>query len=272
MIQRNDPLFNFENEIVVITGVSGQLGLQYARAFLDRGARVAGLDIVDFDARESLESTYSGRFSFVTCNVVSRESVEEALSQVKARLGVPTVLINNAAIDSPPGAPLSETGPFEEYPDASFDKVMDVNVKGVYMMCKVFGGVMAAHEKGSIINISSIYGVVSPDQGIYEYRRQKGEEFYKPVAYSVSKSAVMNMTRYLAAYWAKKKVRVNTLVIAGVFNHQDDEFLDAYCGRIPIGRMADESDYDGAVLFLASAGSAYMTGASLTVDGGWTSI
>ncbi len=131
---------------------------------------------------------------------------------------------------------------------------------------------MAVARNGSVINISSIYGVVSPDQSIYNYRRSRGEDFYKPVAYSAAKSGVLNLTRYLAVYWASKGVRVNSLTIAGVFNNQEQAFLDAYCGRIPVGRMAHTDEYNGAVLFLASAASQYMTGSNLVMDGGWTAI
>jgi len=131
---------------------------------------------------------------------------------------------------------------------------------------------MAKKAKGSIINISSIYGIVSPDQSIYEYRRQKGEIFFKPIGYSVSKAGIINMSRYLAVYWAKAGVRVNTLTIAGVFNNQDSEFLEAYNKRIPLGRMANPEDYIGALLFLSTDASSYMTGSNLVIDGGWTSI
>ena len=147
-----------------------------------------------------------------------------------------------------------------------------MNLKGTFLACQVFGPAIAENGKGSIINIASIYGIVSPDQSLYEYRRKKGENFYKPVAYSASKSGIMNLTRYLSVYWAKKNLRVNTLTIAGVFNNQDQDFLDAYLSRIPIGRMADESQYDGSVIFLASDASSYMTGSNLIVDGGWTAI
>jgi NAD(P)-dependent dehydrogenase (short-subunit alcohol dehydrogenase family) len=150
--------------------------------------------------------------------------------------------------------------------------VIDVNLKGVYLCCQVFGAAMANAGKGSIINVASIYGVVSPDQNLYEYRRQRGETFYKPVAYSASKSGILNLTRYLAVYWAKKGVRVNSLTIAGVFNNQEQAFLDAYCGRIPVGRMARAGEYNGSVIFLASSASGYMTGANLIIDGGWTAI
>ena len=150
--------------------------------------------------------------------------------------------------------------------------VLDVNLKGTFLSCQVFGAEMANRGIGSIINISSIYGLVSPDQSIYQYRRNRGEEFYKPVAYSASKSGVLNLTRYLSSYWAKKNVRVNSLTIAGVFNNQDKDFLNEYTKRIPIGRMAKPSEYNGAVLFLASNASSYMTGSNLILDGGWTSI
>lgn len=268
----SDPLFSVDSEVVIVSGASGQLGCEYASAFLKRGARVVGLDLKPSPALDALLVEYRGHFRFVSCDVTRIENLRHALVVTRDSFGEPTVLVNNAAIDSPPGAPIEETGPFEDYPDASWDRVMDVNVKGVYLACKVFGAAMAANRRGSIINVSSIYGVVSPDQSIYEYRRQRGETFYKPVAYAASKSALLNLTRYLAVYWAKSGVRVNTLVIAGVENGQDGEFTKAYRGRIPVGRMADRSEYNGAVLFLASPASGYMTGAQLVIDGGWTAI
>jgi len=267
-----DQLFDVSREIVLITGVSGQLGGEYARAFLQCGARVAGLDIRPSAYSEVLSHDYSDRFHYLVADVTNKGSLENALAEANRQFGPLTVLVNNAAIDSPPSAPPEENGPFEDYPEASWDKVMDVNLKGVHLCCQVFGGAMARAGGGSIINIASIYGIVSPDQDLYEYRRQRGETFYKPVAYSVSKSGILNMTRYLAVYWAKKNVRVNTLTIAGVFNNQEQAFLDGYCGRIPVGRMASASDYNGAVLFLASSASRYMTGSNLVVDGGWTAI
>jgi NAD(P)-dependent dehydrogenase (short-subunit alcohol dehydrogenase family) len=265
-------LFSVADETVVVTGGAGQLGLQYCRTFLERGARVMGLDVRPSPGSDALAQAFPETFVFQAGDVTSRASLDAALALLESRFGTPTVLINNAAIDSPPSAPIEENGPFEDYPDESFDRVMDVNVKGVYLCCKVFGAAMAKAGKGSIINISSIYGVVSPDQSIYDYRRQRGEIFYKPVAYSVSKSALMNLTRYLSVYWAKKNVRVNSLVIAGVFNNQEQAFLDVYCSRVPVGRMAQADEYNGAVLFLASPASSYMTGATMTLDGGWTAI
>lgn len=267
-----DSCFDVSREIVLITGVTGQLGNEYAKAFLQRGATVIGLDIRSSASSDALGRDHPERFLFCDADVTDKAALQAVLNIIDRQFGMPSVLINNAAIDSPPSAPPGENGPFEDYPEASWDKVMDVNLKGVYLCCQVFGGAMADAGRGSIINIASIYGVVSPDQNLYEYRRQRGETFYKPVAYSVSKSGILNMTRYLAVYWAKKNVRVNSLTIAGVFNHQEQAFLDVYCGRIPIGRMADPDEYNGAVLFLASSASRYMTGANLVVDGGWTAI
>lgn len=267
-----DKLFDVSREIVLVTGVSGQLGIEYAEAFLERGACVVGLDIHPSAACETLSQDYPSNFLFSAVDVTKKTTLQHALTEAEKQFGTPTVLINNAAIDSPPSAPPEENGPFEDYPEASWDKVMDVNLKGVYHCCQVFGGAMAAKGEGSIVNIASIYGVVSPDQNLYEYRRLRGETFYKPIAYAVSKSGILNLTRYLAVYWAKKNVRVNTLTIAGVFNNQEQAFLDVYCGRIPVGHMANADDYNGAVLFLASHASRYMTGANLVVDGGWTAI
>lgn len=268
----SDSLFKIDSDIFVITGVSGQLGCEYTKAILKRGARIIGLDIEPSLQLNNITSAYQEQFKFCPCDVTQISDLKNALVMTRKHYGEPSVVINNAAIDSPPDASLEENGPFESYPDSSWDRVMDVNVKGVYLTCKVFGAALAANNRGSIINISSIYGLLSPDQSIYEYRRRRGEIFYKPIAYSASKSALLNLTRYLAVYWAKAGVRVNTLVIAGVENNQEQEFMEAYCNRIPIGRMANRDEYVGAVIFLASEASKYMTGAELIVDGGWTAI
>lgn len=267
-----DALFDVSREIVLVTGVSGQLGGEYAKAFLERGARVAGLDVRPSAGSDALAAGFRENYLFCSADVTAKTSLQQALDQIVSKFGTPTVLINNAAIDSPPSAPPEENGPFEDYPEASWNKVIDVNLKGVYLCCQVFGAAMAKAGKGSIINVASIYGVVSPDQGLYEYRRKRGEVFFKPVAYSASKSGILNLTRYLAVYWAKRRVRVNSLTIAGVFNNQEQAFLDVYCGRIPVGRMANADEYNGSVLFLASPASQYMTGANLVIDGGWTAI
>jgi NAD(P)-dependent dehydrogenase (short-subunit alcohol dehydrogenase family) len=247
----SDDLFSLDGRVAIVTGGAGRLGSAIVRGLEARGARVAVFDIAA-DA--------------FPVDVRERSALEVAIDEV----GTPHILINAAALDSPPDAPAEEVGPLESYPEESFDAVMDVNVKGTFLSCQVVGARMAEAGRGSIVNISSIYGMLSPVQDLYEFRRAGGEEFYKPVAYSVSKSALYNLTRYLATYWAKSGVRVNTLTLAGVANEQPREFVDAYTARMPLGRMADVQEVVGPVVFLASDASSYVTGANLVVDGGWS--
>jgi NAD(P)-dependent dehydrogenase (short-subunit alcohol dehydrogenase family) len=244
-------LFSLAGRLAVVTGGAGQLGAEIVRGLENAGARVAVFD------------TAADRFRV---DVTDRAALEAAIDEV----GTPDVLVNAAALDSPPDAPPEEVGPVESYPEGSFDQVMEVNVKGTFLCCQVIGARMAAEGRGSIVNLSSIYGMLSPVQDLYEFRRRGGDEFFKPIAYSVSKSAIYNLTRYLATYWAKSGVRVNTLTLAGVWNDQPQEFIDAYTQRMPIGRMAEATEVVGPVVFLASDASSYVTGANLVADGGWT--
>jgi NAD(P)-dependent dehydrogenase (short-subunit alcohol dehydrogenase family) len=248
-------LFSLEGRVAVVTGGAGQLGGEIARGLEQRGARVAVFDLAADHFR---------------VDVTDRDAIEAATKEVTREWGAPHVLINAAALDSPPDAPVEEVGPFESYPEQSFDQVMEVNVKGTFLSCQVVGARMAAEGRGSIVNVSSVYGMLSPIQDLYEFRRSGGEEFFKPIAYSVSKSALYNLTRYLATYWAKSGVRVNTLTLAGVWNNQPKEFVDAYTARMPLGRMADAQEVVGPTVFLASDASSYVTGANLVVDGGWS--
>ena len=263
-------LFSIEERLVVLTGVSGQLGNAYAKSLVENGAWVAGIDLI----AEPLfipPHDSPGRYFHVQADVTSRDSLSAALKLIENHFGrTPWGLINNAAIDSPPNSPIEENGPFETYPKRSFDRVLDVNVSGTMLSCQVFGERMAECGGGVIINVSSTYGIVSPDQRIYEYRRGEGRKFYKPISYAVSKSAILNLTRYLATYWAGKNVRVNTLTPGGVFHNQDKEFVNEYVKRVPLGRMANENEYNGAIIFLLSDASSYMTGSNMIIDGGWT--
>jgi NAD(P)-dependent dehydrogenase (short-subunit alcohol dehydrogenase family) len=251
----SDDLFSLRDRVVVVTGGEGQLGSEVVRALEERGARVA---VFDLEAER------------YRVDVTDRSAVDAATEEVVREWGTPHILVNAAALDSPPDAPAGEVGPVETYPESSFDEVMNVNVKGTLLCCQAIGSRMAAEGRGSIVNVSSVYGMLSPIQDLYEFRRRGGEEFYKPIAYSVSKSALYNLTRYLATYWAKQGVRVNTLTLAGVWNGQPQEFLDAYEARIPVGRMADVKEVVGPVVFLASDASSFVTGANLVADGGWS--
>lgn len=256
-------LFSLEGRTAVITGGLGQLGRQFTAAMVESGARVAVLD-----TRPGPPSTDC--CLYLEADVTDRASLESAAARVDAAFGPPHVLVNNAALDSPPNAPASANGPFEDFPADVWRETIDVNVTGVFLCSQVFGGRMAAAGRGSVINVASIYGLISPDQRIYEYRRRGGQAFFKPAAYSASKSALLNLTRYLATYWAPRGVRVNTVSFAGVFNDQDAAFLAEYTKRVPLGRMARSDEYNGAILFLASDASSYMTGANLVLDGGYT--
>lgn len=266
-----DNLFDVKGKIVVITGGLGQLGRQFTTALTARGAKVAVFDT----AVDSPHTPFKNDLDDPLCiyepvDVTRRTSIQKGLQRVIRQWGLPDALINNAAIDSPPDSPAEENGPFENYPEESYDRIMEINTKGVVLACQVIGGAMAEKGQGSIINICSIYGLVSPDQKIYAYRQKSGTPFFKPVAYSVSKSALLNLTRYLATYWGGRNIRVNTLTFGGVYNNQDKAFLANYCDRVPLGRMANENEYNGAIIFLLSDASSYMTGANLIIDGGWT--
>jgi NAD(P)-dependent dehydrogenase (short-subunit alcohol dehydrogenase family) len=272
MAMTKDP-FSVRDKVVIVTGGLGQLGRQFSLALAERGARVAIFDsrVTAACVAECFGTPLRGdRLMFVAVDVRRRDSIQVGLNEVIGAWGVPDALVNNAALDAPPDAPAEENGPFETYPERSLDEVLGVNVKGVLLCCQAMGGEMARAGRGSIVNINSIYGLVSPDQRVYEYRRQAGQPFFKPVGYSISKSALLNLTRYLATYWADRSVRVNTLTLGGVFNAQDERFLAGYCARVPLGRMAREDEYNGAIVFLVSDASSYMTGANLVIDGGWT--
>jgi NAD(P)-dependent dehydrogenase (short-subunit alcohol dehydrogenase family) len=258
----SDPLFDLEGRVAVVTGGAGQLGRVFVEGLAARGMRVASFDVASRGVPDGA-SEYE-------VDVTDRAALASALEVVVGDLGVPHLLVNNAGLDSPPDAPAVEVGPFEDVPEAAFDSVMDVNVKGALLCCQTVGAAMARAGRGSIVNISSVYGMLSPVQDLYEFRRARGETYVKPVAYSVSKGALLNLTRYLATYWAKDGVRVNTLTFAGVWNDQDRDFLDAFATRSPMGRMLDEHEALGALVFLASDASSYVTGSNLVVDGGWS--
>jgi NAD(P)-dependent dehydrogenase (short-subunit alcohol dehydrogenase family) len=271
-------LFRLGGHVALVTGGRGRLGSQYVRTLVSAGASVAVFDCATTPSAIVAGLVDEGRpVSVQTADLVRRDEVLQAISAAAARFGPATILVNNAGLGSPPNASAADNGPFEQYPESSWDLMIDSHLKSAFLVSQAFIAqfktARAARPdlQGSIINISSTYGVVSPDQSVYDFRRRGGHEYYKPIGYSVAKSGVLNFTRWLAEYGAPFGVRANTLVPGGVQEADHaPEFVAEYVKRTPLGRMAHDDDYNGAVLFLASRASAYMTGAMLVVDGGWT--
>jgi len=259
--------FDLTGKTAIVTGAAGQLGGEFVKTLLEAGAQVAALDVWLANPKSILNRFSTDRLRPIQADVTDRPSLERGLAEIRDHLGEPSILINNAAIDASPGASVTDTGPFETYPESSWDAMMAVNLKGVFLCCQVFGARMAERGGGCIVNISSVYGLLSPDQRIYEYRDRP---FFKPIAYSTTKAGILNLTRYLATYWARQGVRVNTLTLAGVFNHQDEAFLKNYTAKVPLGRMARADEFNGALLLLTSEASSYITGSNLVVDGGFS--
>jgi len=270
-----DNLFDVSGKIVIITGGLGQIGAEFVKEFHKRGAKVTvfSRSAEVAKAQEILGAEIAESIGLFQVNICDKLSINKALDAVAATWGVPDVLINNAGLDTQPSAPPEVSGPFENFPEEVFRQVVDVNLTGTFLMTQAVGSRMVeAGKEGSIINIGSIYGMVSPVQDIYAYKKEKtGIPFIKPVAYSAAKSGIYNLTRYCATYWAKSGIRVNAFTPSGVWREtQDAQFQENYCARMPVGRMARADEYNGAMIFLASNASVYMTGANLVMDGGWT--
>lgn len=267
-------IFSVQDSVAIVTGGWGQLGKQFVRTLAERGAKVAifARHVPDSAKLRETFPDCADRVIAVSVDITKKKSLQDGVAVVESRWGVPDILINNAGLDTQPSAPPEVSGPFEHFPEEVFREVVEVNLVGTFLACQVVGAEMAKAGRGSIINIGSIYGMLSPVQDIYTYKEAKtGIPFVKPVAYCASKSGVYNLTRYLATYWAPKGVRVNTLTPSGVWRStQDAEFQANYCARIPIHRMAREDEFNGAIIFLASQASSYMTGSNLIMDGGWT--
>ncbi len=267
-------MFGLSDEVAIVTGGLGQLGRQYVKVLSDAGAKVAIFDITNKVNSVVAPLIDAGEASLHVVDITKKDDVKQGFAEVVEKFGMSTILVNNAGIDIRPDASTTDNGPFEDYPEEAWDTVIDSHLKGMFLVSQEFlRRIGPTGKEGSIINISSTYGVVAPDQSLYEFRRLAGEDFYKPVAYSVAKSGVLNFTRWLAEYCGSKKipVRVNTLVPGGVFNNQPQEFVDEYNKRTILGRMACVDEYNAAILFLASRkASSYMTGSALVVDGGWT--
>jgi NAD(P)-dependent dehydrogenase (short-subunit alcohol dehydrogenase family) len=252
---------------ILITGGSGLLGTEYVKFFLKTKSNIFVLD-KNFNSELKKIKKNSKRLYFLKCDVSKEENLIKSLKIVNKYGGV-DVLVNNAAIDANPKSKKKYLKSVENFDNNVWDEVMDINLKGVFLCCKIFGTSMSKKKGGSIINVSSIYGVLSPDQRIYS-NVFKNKKFIKPITYSVSKSGIINMTKYLATYWSKKNIRVNNLILGGVYNYQPKKFVNKYCQRTPMNRMAKKDEYNHAIFFLASDMSSYMTGSDLVIDGGWS--
>jgi NAD(P)-dependent dehydrogenase (short-subunit alcohol dehydrogenase family) len=267
-----NKLFSLSGKTAIVTGALGLIGKKHCEALAGAGANVIVADIYEKEAKvfaQKLGANHMG----IKLDVTDENSVKLVKEIILKNFLRIDILVNNAAINDSFENPLmaKELSAFENYPVAYFRKSLEVNVTGVFLCSQIFGTEMAKVGSGSIINIASTYGIVGPDQSIY--KNEYGEQtFYKSAAYPATKGAVINFTRFLAAYWGGKGVRVNTLSPGGVENNQDAYFNKNYSAKTLLGRMAKAEDYQGALVFLASDASTYMTGANLVVDGGWTAV
>jgi NAD(P)-dependent dehydrogenase (short-subunit alcohol dehydrogenase family) len=269
-----DPFesFRLEGRSAIVTGGAGLLGREFCRTLALASARVVLADI-DQAVAESLVAQYQeGGLDIVyyPLDVTDPRSCSAMVEFVTEQYSGVDILVNSAALDPKfdPDHAEEQTNRFEAYPLGPWKRALDVNLTGVFLITQAVANSMANAGKGSIINICSTYGLVGPDQRIYQ---KPGEaERYKPVYYSVTKAGVLGLTRYLAAYYRDTEIRVNALSPGGVYNDHDEDFVEAYAARTILGRMARKDEMNGALLFLASDASSYMTGANLVVDGGWT--
>ncbi|NLT51284.1 MAG: SDR family oxidoreductase [Ignavibacteria bacterium] len=262
--------FSLKNKVAIVTGGCGLLGKQHSLALSEAGANVVVIDIDIIEAISASENLDTVSVGF-GCDITDREQVVHVREKILDYFGRIDILVNNAAINDMVECPAAEIDllRFENYPVDLWNRSIAVNLTGTFNCSQIFGSYMAENSGGSIINIASTYGIVAPDQSIY--MREDGSQFYyKPPAYSATKGAIISFTKYLAAYWGKNNVRVNSLSPGGVENMQDKAFIDNYSKRTPLGRMANQEEYKGALVYLASNASSYMTGANLVVDGGWT--
>jgi len=268
----SQEMFNLSGKVALVTGALGLIGKEHCKALAQAGATVIVADLsiaqcVDF------ASTLGNHSKGIALEITVESEVEKCADWVEKEFGRLDILVNNAAINDhfQTSSDLLSLSSFENYPVDMFQKSWEVNVKGLFLCSQKFGKIMLKNKQGSIINIASTYGVVGPDQSLY--KDENGQQlFFKTPAYPTTKGAVINFTRYLAAYWGEQGIRVNTLSPGGVENGQTDFFMQQYSAKTLLKRMAKPDDYAGALVFLASDASSYMTGANLVVDGGFTTI
>jgi len=256
---------NLSEKVVFLTGAAGLLGTQYATALSSVGANVVLADI-NYNKCKKIEKELKEKnnvspFS-IKMDISNKKSIDNAIAKVMKKFSKIDVLVNNAVF---PETQKERSIQFEKFPLELWNKIFAVNVTGVFLCNQKIGSIMVKQQKGSIINISSMYGIVAADQRIYG-----NSGLNSTAAYAVTKSSLFNFTRYLASYWRNTGVRINTLTLGGVENNQDPKFIQKYSEKTMIGRMAKKNEFTGALIFLASDASSYMTGSNMVVDGGWT--
>ncbi len=257
---------DLKNKTIVITGAAGLLGSAFVKNFADKGSTLVLVDNSSEINKTSDALVKRGIKSSAYVGDISKKEfwtgLENSLSLKHINANV---LINGACVKTE-----NFFNVFEEFPVADWNQVFDVNLTGAMLACQIFGSKFAKQKNGSIINIASIYGVVAPDQRIYDGSEYLGRNINTPAVYSASKSGLIGLTKHLAAYWGKDNVRVNCVTPGGVFSGQNKTFVEKYCAKTPLQRMAKPEDIFGAVAFLSSDMSDYITGHNLIVDGGWT--
>jgi NAD(P)-dependent dehydrogenase (short-subunit alcohol dehydrogenase family) len=268
--------FDLEGRTALITGAGGLLGRQHAAALAAVGARVLLTDL-DVATAESAAAAVRAEIADadlvpLALDVTNLESVRTVAEDAARRFGAIDVLVNNAAIDpkvtSAPG--MTHGSRLEAFSVDQWNREIAVGLTGAMLCAQTFGAAMAERRAGVILNIASDLGVIAPDQRLYRNAdaASEAEQPVKPVTYSVIKHGLVGLTKYLATYWADRNVRVNALSPGGVYNQQDPAFVARLTNLIPMGRMADRTDYRGIVQFLCSDASRYMTGQNVVIDGG----
>ncbi len=265
--------FNLSGRVAIITGGAGLLGAVHCRTLANAGAHIVIADLAHEKAVhvvEAIAGTGGPDALALKTDVADPESVGRMVNETLHRFGRVDILVNNAALD--PKFDAEHAGEhsqrFEDLPLQEWQRVLEVNVTGMFLCAQAVARPMLEADRGVIVNISSTYGLVGPDQRIYQ--RPDQPEQFKPVTYSVSKAAALGLTRYLAAYFTNTGIRVNALTPGGVFADHEEEFVRNYSAKAILGRMAEREEISMALLFLVSDASSYMTGANLVVDGGWT--
>jgi NAD(P)-dependent dehydrogenase (short-subunit alcohol dehydrogenase family) len=268
-----DQLFDLKNRVIVLAGGAGQIGFKMAMALADAGGMIAIADLDSELAKQKInelkDNELVSRLKVYPVDVSSKTDVEELFKRIDADLGSPYGLINCFHFKGN-SRKLDTTSNFfagfEDYPEEAWDQVHNINLKGTFLMSQAAIPYFKKTKKGVIINISSTYGNVSPNKSIY------GDSgINAPVAYSSSKAAIINLTRYIATHVAEFGIRANVLSLGGVYNNQSEDFLKNYKALTPLNRMATAEEYQGAILFLLGDASSYMTGSNVVIDGGWTS-